>query len=203
MIEKLIEVVNSIILLIGYPGIMFLMFLESTMFPIPSEIVMPFAGYLVAEGKLSFALVVFLSGIGSILGSLFSYYIGYYGGRPLVNKVGHYFLLDGKKLDWAENWFKKQGDITIFISRFIPVIRHVISLPAGIGKMNLSKFCIYTFVGATIWNGILTYLGYYLGKNYLLVHEYSQILDYIVIVLIILGLIYYIWYFYSVVKRKK
>jgi len=203
MIEQMIEWVNSVILLIGYPGIMFFMFLESTMVPIPSEIVMPFAGWLVAQGKLSFWLVVFLSGIGSLLGSVFSYYIGYLGGRPLIRKVGHYVLLDEDRLKWTEKWFRKKGEITIFISRFIPVIRHLISLPAGIGKMNKLKFCAYTFIGATVWNGILAYLGFYLGANYVLIHKYSQIIDWIVVALIIIAVVYYVWHFVKLMKKRK
>ena len=203
MIERLIEWVNSIILTIGYPGIMILMFLESTMVPLPSEIVMPFAGYLAAQGKLSFWLIVVLSGIGSLLGSVFSYYIGFYGGRPLIRKVGHYVLLDEDRLKWTEKWFRHYGEKTIFVSRFIPVVRHLISLPAGIGKMNFLKFCVYTFIGATIWNGILTYLGFYLGANYLLIHQYSKIIDWIVVVLIIVAVVYYVWHFVKLMKKRK
>ncbi|MBW3022720.1 DedA family protein [Candidatus Woesearchaeota archaeon] len=202
MIVQLIEWVNSIILTIGYPGIMLLMFFESTMVPIPSEIVMPFAGYLAAQGKLSFFLVVLLSGVASLIGSIFSYSMGQYGGIPLIKKWGHYVLLDEDRLKWTQKWFKKRGEITIFISRFIPVVRHLISLPAGVGKMNKFKFCLYTFVGATIWNGILVYLGYYFGENYLIIHEYSKIIDYVVVVLIALALVYYVWHFVHLMKKK-
>lgn len=203
MIEQLIGLVNSFILAIGYLGIMIMMFLESTMFPIPSEVVMPFAGYLVAQGKMGFLLVVFISGVGSLLGSLFSYYLGLLGGIPLIKRVGHYALLDEDRLRWTERWFKRHGDKTIFISRFIPVVRHLISLPAGIGKMDIVKFGAYTFAGATIWNSILVGAGYYLGANYSIIHEYSRICDIIVIALIVIGLVYYIWHFVKIMKRKK
>jgi len=203
MIEQLINWVNSIILAIGYPGVMLLMFFESTMLPIPSEIVMPFAGYLVAQGKMNFFLIALLSGIASLAGSWTSYAIGYYGGIPLIKKWGHYALLDEARLKWTERWFRKHGEKTIFISRFIPVVRHLISLPAGIGKMNLFKFSIYTFAGAIIWNTILIYLGFYLGENYILIHKYSQVIDWIVAVLIILAVIYYVWHVASLMKRKK
>jgi len=202
MIEQLIEWVNSVILAIGHPGIMFFMFLESTMVPIPSEIIMPFAGYLVAQGKLSFFWIAILSGIASLLGSWLSYAIGYYGGIPLIKRWGKYALLDETRLKWTEKWFKRHGEKTIFVSRFIPVVRHLISLPAGIGKMNLFKFSIYTIVGATIWNTILLYLGYILGSNYIIIHKYSQILDWVVVVLIVAAIIYYIWHFVSLMKKK-
>lgn len=203
MIEKIIDIVNSVILAIGYPGIMLFMFLESTMVPIPSEIIMPFAGYLAAQGQLNFFLVVVLSSIASLLGSWFSYGIGYYGGIPVIRKWGKYVLLDEDRLKWAQNWFRKRGDVTIFISRFIPVVRHLISLPAGIGKMNLSKFSLYTFAGATIWNTFLLYLGFILGANYVIVHKYSGIIDWIVLGLIVIAIIYYVWHVTSLIKRER
>lgn len=203
MIEQLISWVNSVILAIGYPGIMFFMFLESTMMPIPSEIIMPFAGWLVAQGKLSFWLVAVLSAVSSLLGSIFSYYIGYYGRIPLIKKWGHYVLLDEDRLKWTQNWFKKRGEITIFISRFIPVVRHLISLPAGIGKMHKLKFCIYTILGALIWNTILLFAGFYLGANYILIHKYSSIIDVIVVVLIAIAVVYYVWHFVKLMKKRK
>lgn len=203
MIEKLIDIVNSIILKIGYPGIFILMFFESTMLPIPSEIVLPFAGYLAAQGHFSFWLVVIVSGVAGLCGSLASYAIGYYGGIPLIKRWGKYALLDECRLAWTQNWFKKRGEVTIFISRFIPVVRHLISLPAGVGKMNLAKFSIFTFVGATLWSLFLTYLGYLFGENYLIIHEYSKPLDYIVLALLIVGIGYYIWHFMHLRKKNK
>ncbi|PIN87206.1 hypothetical protein COV19_00965 [Candidatus Woesearchaeota archaeon CG10_big_fil_rev_8_21_14_0_10_44_13] len=203
MIEQLIEMINSIILSIGYLGLMLFMFLESTMMPIPSEVVMPFAGFLIAQGKMSFFWVIITTAIASLLGSLFSYGLGYYGGIPLIRKVGHYVLLDEERLKWTERWFRRYGDKTIFISRFIPVVRHLISLPAGLGKMNLGKFSIYTLFGATIWNSILVVAGYYLGKNYTLIHEYSRILDYVVVALLLVAGGYYVWHFVKILKKKK
>lgn len=203
MIEKIIEWVNSIILAIGYPGIFILMFFESTMVPIPSEIVLPFAGYLAAQGEFSFLMVVIVSGFAGLCGSLASYALGYYGGLPLIRRWGHYVLLDECRLQWVQRWFRKKGEITIFISRFVPVVRHLISLPAGVGRMNLFKFSIYTLVGATIWSTILTYLGYYFGENYMIIHEYSKVFDYIILGLIIAGVAYYIWHFYHVARERK
>ncbi len=203
MIEQLIEWVNSVILAIGYPGIMLFMFLESTMVPIPSEIIMPFAGYLVAQGKLSFWLIAVLSGVASLLGSWLSYAIGYYGGIPVIKKWGKYALLDESRLKWTEKWFRHYGVWTIFVSRFIPVVRHLISLPAGIGKMKLWKFSILTFLGALIWNTFLLYLGFVLGANYLIIHKYSQMLDWVVLALIAIAVVYYVWHVASLMKKKK
>ena len=203
MIEALIGMINAFILAIGYAGLMILMFLESTMMPIPSEVVMPFAGYLIAQGNMSFFWVVAATGIASLLGSLFSYGLGYYGGIPLIKKVGHYVLLDEERLKWTERWFRHYGDKTIFISRFIPVVRHLISLPAGLGKMQLSKFCTYTLIGATMWNTMLVVAGYYLGKNYVLIHEYSRMLDYIVVALLLAAFGYYVWHLVKILRKRK
>src|SRR3989344_5804666 len=130
----------------GYFGVFVLMTFESMIIPIPSELVMPFAGFLAAKGEMSFILVVVFSSLGSVFGSLISYYIGKYGGRKLVFDYGKYFLLDETDLIKTEQWFSNKGEKTVFISRFIPVVRHLISIPAGIGKMNLGKFIFYTLI---------------------------------------------------------
>lgn len=170
---------------IGYPGILVLMALESMIFPIPSELVMPFAGFLAGEGEMNFWLVILFSSLGSLIGSLISYYMGSFGGRRFVNRFGKYFLLDEADLAKAESWFKQSGEKTIFISRFIPVIRHIISIPAGMGRMDIKKFCIYTVAGATLWNAFLAYLGYFLGKRWELVRHYSESFSIMVAVILL------------------
>src|SRR3989339_804306 len=145
----------TIISALGYPGLFFLMILESMVFPLPSELVMPFAGFLVYQGKLNLGLVIFFSSLGSLTGSLLSYAMGKFGGKKFISKYGKWFLLDESDLQKTEHWFSKRGEWTILIGRFVPVVRHLISLPAGMGKMNLKKFCIYTIIGATFWNAIL------------------------------------------------
>jgi len=179
---------------LGYPGITVLMALESMVFPLPSELVMPFAGFLVVEGNINFGLVILFSSLGSLLGSLISYYAGYYGGNKFVLKLGKYLLLDVTDLEKIEKWFKKKGEKTIFISRFIPVVRHLISIPAGIGKMDIKKFCIYTILGATLWNGLLAYCGYVLGKNWSLVRHYSEYLSIAVATILLLAGIYFVYH---------
>ena len=159
---------------LGYPGITLLMILESMVVPLPSELVMPFAGFLAEKGKMNLWLIIFFSSLGSLLGSLISYYLGYYGGKRFVLKFGKYLLLNVTDLEKTERWFQKRGDKTIFFSRFIPVDRHLISIPAGIGKMNLKKFCLYTIAGATLWNSFLAYCGYALGENWNKIRYYSE-----------------------------
>ena len=198
--ELLIEQITRLIATGGYGGVAFLMMLESMVAPVPSEAVMPFAGFLIYDGKFTFPAVIFFATLGSIVGSLISYYAGAWGGRPFVRKFGKYLLLDEHHLELTERFFGKYGDKTIFISRFIPVVRHLISIPAGVGKMSIWKFCIYTVIGAAIWNGFLAFVGYHLKGNWKVVRKYGEIADVIVIVGAILVLIYLI---YQYRKRRK
>lgn len=174
-------------------GLFLLMALESMIAPVPSEVVMPFAGYLVLQGRFDFWAAILVSGLGSIFGSVISYYVGFYGGRPFILKFGKYLLLEEEHLKWTENWFKKRGDKTIFISRFVPVVRHLISIPAGIAKMSMRKFLVYTLVGASIWNSILLYAGFKLGGHWGEVYKFSKELDIIFIFMVALFLAYFIW----------
>ena len=192
--------VLSTISLLGYAGIFFLMMLESMVVPVPSELVMPFAGFLVAQGNFNFILVIVASTLGSITGSLIFYYIGKTGGHTLVEKYGKYVLVDMEDIKKTEEWFNKRGELTIFIARLIPVVRHLISLIAGIGKMNVKKFTLYTILGATLWNGILTYLGFILGQHWNEVSQYVEELDIIVVILLIVGCLYFA---YRHITRKK
>lgn len=184
MTEYLINIFMHIIEAGGYGGVFFLMALESMIAPVPSEAVMPFAGFLWFLGKMSFRPIVIFSTVGSIIGSLISYAIGSYGGRPLVLKYGRYLLVNEHHLEDTEIFFNRFGGKTIFISRFIPVIRHLISLPAGAGKMNIWKFIIYTAAGAGLWNTFLTRLGFYLGSNWGEIRKYTEAIDVVVVALI-------------------
>ena len=186
-----------------YLFVFIFMALESMVAPVPSEAVMPPAGMLVAAGVFTFAGVIFYSTLGSIIGSLISYYIGYYGGRPLVDRFGKYLLLDHHHLEVTEKYFTKKGDITIFISRFIPIIRHLISIPAGMGKMNVLKFSIYTIIGAALWNSFLTYVGIKLKDNWKEVMKYSSVIDKVVLVIIVLVCVYGAYKFFQSRKKNK
>ena len=166
----------------GYAGVAGLMALESMVAPVPSEAVMPPAGCLVFEGTFSMTYLVLFSTIGSLIGSLISYYMGYFGGRPFVTRFGRFLLLNLHDLEVTERFFHRHGGITVFIARFVPVIRHLISIPAGTGRMALAPFCLYTVVGAGCWNWFLAYMGVRLRENWELVGKYNKQLDLIVLV---------------------
>lgn len=200
--EFIIEWALKLIDSIGYLGVFILMVLESMVAPVPSEAVMPPAGMLIAEGRFTFAGVIFFSTLGSIVGSLVSYYIGKLGGRPLVDKFGKYLLLDHHDLDLTENFFRKRGEATIFISRFIPVVRHFISIPAGIGNMNLFKFLIYTVTGAGLWNALLAWFGFHLQKNWDVILKYREPIDLGVIAILLILFVYFGYKFYTNRKYK-
>ena len=176
-----------------YAGAFILMALESMIAPVPSEAVMPFVGFLVADGKWSLWLAMLSTSLGSLVGSLLSYLMGYYGGKPVVLRVGKYLLLNRHDLEMTERYFQqRQGIYTIFIARFIPVIRHFISIPAGMGKMPLIPFLFFSLVGATLWNGFLLYCGVRLREHWPVVQKYSHQVDIGIIVLALIGIGWFI-----------
>ncbi len=169
------------------------MALESMIAPVPSEAVMPFVGFQVADGKWSLSLAILATSIGSIIGSLLSYLMGYYGGKPFVLKAGKYLLLNRRDLEKTESFFhQRKGILTVFISRFIPVIRHFISIPAGIGRMPLAPFLFVTFIGATIWNTFLLICGMKLREHWGIVQKYSHQVDLVVVILILGALVWFV-----------
>lgn len=199
--DVIIEYCTKVIEVTGYLGVMVLMVFESMIAPVPSEAVMPFAGFLIHEGKFSWLGVAVSSTAGSIIGSVISYYMGLYGGKPVIQKFGKYLLLDNHHLELTERFFDKYGESAVFISRFVPVVRHLISIPAGIGKMNFTKFLVYTTVGACAWNMILTYVGYALKNNWGTIKQYTKYGDYIIVLALIAGFAYFIYK--SLNKKKK
>ncbi len=199
MVNFLVEYIVGFISFAGYWSLVVLMTMESMIFPVPSEAVMPFAGFLWADGEMHLVWIILFSTLGSFFGSVISYYIGLWGGRPFVDRFGKYFLLNKEHLDKTEKFFQRYGGKTVFISRFIPIVRHLISLPAGFAKMKIFPFIVYTLIGAGLWNTILTVAGYYLGKRWTLIKEYTIYLDYLVLVLIIAFVGYFI---YKRLKRK-
>lgn len=162
----------------GWAGVVVLMALESTAFPLPSEVVMPLAGWhLVFDQGLGVEWVFiagFWGGVGSVLGSLAEYYVARAGGRPLMERYGKYFLVTRKDIERADRWFETRGEITIFVGRLIPVVRHFISIPAGVAKMNVPKFIIFTFLGAFPWCVAMAWAGYLLGDNYDSIREFTR-----------------------------
>lgn len=176
----------------GYFGIFLMMFLESSFFPFPSEIVIIPAGYLAYKGSLNIYLVIFLGILGSLFGALFNYYLALSLGRRFLIKYGKYFFISENTILKMEEFFIKHGHISTFFGRLIPVVRQYISLPAGISKMNLLVFVIFTSLGAGIWVCILSLLGYFLGNNEALIKEYlQQIIIILLIFISIFSLIYY------------
>jgi membrane protein DedA with SNARE-associated domain len=182
----------------GYLGAAFLMALESMIAPVPSEAVMPFVGFMVADGKWNLWAAIVVTSAGSVVGSAISYAMGYYGGRPFVLKVGRYLLLNPHDLEWTEDFFsRRKGTLTLFISRFIPVVRHLVSVPAGTGKMKLFPFLIATLVGATLWNSFLLVCGMYLRERWDLVLLYSHQVDIVIVAVLLAGLLFFVKFRYK------
>ena len=169
---------------IGYVGVFLLMTAESMVLPVPSEAVMPFAGFAIAEAKLGWAGVIAAATLGSIAGSLIGYAIGKFGGRPFLVRFGKYLLVDQDDLAATEGFFTRRGGVTILVSRFIPIIRHLISIPAGMGSMKLLPFCAFTVLGAGLWNTFLSWCGFALRSNWSTVMRYSHWIDIGVVVLL-------------------
>ena len=193
------EIVNFIVDLVGnlgYLGIFLMMFLESSFFPFPSEVVMVPAGYLAYKGEMNIFIAIFVGIAGSLAGALFNYFLAIKYGRAFLIRYGKYFFISEDTILKVEGFFKEHGHISTFSGRLIPAVRQYISFPAGLAKMNLLTFCIYTSLGAGIWVIILTLLGYFIGGNEALIQEY---LRYIIIAILIGLLAMGYWYY----KRKK
>lgn len=197
------EIITFIVNLVenwGYLGIFCMMFLESSFFPFPSEVAMIPAGYLAFQGKMNILLAFFAGTFGSLMGAIFNYYLCYFFGRNLIDKYGKYIGVDDKKMQKFENFFKRHGEISTFNCRLIPGIRQYISLPAGLSKMNIFRFCLFTTLGAGIWVAILLGLGYFLGQNETLLKEKLHIITLILLVFVIIS---FLIYFYFIRKKKK
>ena len=203
MIYELFAWISSFIVHIistmGYFGITVLMALESACIPVPSEIIMPFSGYLVWTGRFILISVVIWGTIGNLIGSTIAYFVGFYGGRPLIEKYGKYILISSHELEWAEAWFKKYGGASVFFSRLLPAVRTFISLPAGVAKMPFWKFCFYTALGSLPWSFLLAYIGILLGENWKSIEVYFRKFDWLVIILV--GL-FIGWWIYHKLKIK-
>ncbi|WP_299548156.1 DedA family protein [uncultured Helicobacter sp.] len=190
IIDFIVESVSAF----GYFGIFFMMFLESSFIPFPSEVVMIPAGFLAHQGEMNFFLAIFCGILGSLSGALLNYYLALYFGRELLIKWGKYFFFDEKTMVKMEDFFAKHGHISTFSGRLIPVIRQYISLPAGLGKMPLALFCFYTSLGAGIWVIILTALGYFLGQNEAILKEYLHLITLTLVALVCIGIAIYIYF---------
>jgi membrane protein DedA with SNARE-associated domain len=170
VIARIIEIVSGFIVAVistlGYGGVVLLMAIESACIPLPSEIIMPFAGYLVYTGRFNLWAVGVAGAFGCVVGSLVAYWVGVYGGRPLIEKYGRYLLVSHQDLDLADRWFARYGEFIVFASRLLPVIRTFIAFPAGVARMNLPRFVLYTFLGSLPWCIGLAYVGQLLGEQW-------------------------------------
>lgn len=197
-LDSIVNWIISVVGVLGYPGIFILMFLESTFFPFPSEVVIIPAAYLASKGQMSLFLIIFIGILGSIAGALFNYYLAVKLGRPLIlkliNKFGKYFFITEKAYHKTENYFRQHGEISTFIGRLIPGIRQIISLPAGLAQMNKTKFIVFTGLGAGIWVTILALLGYFIGANQALIEQYiNKSLIYILCFSVVI-VFFYVWW---------
>ena len=181
----------------GWVAVFLLMVLESACIPVPSEAIMPFAGFVVSEGKMSLWSIVAAGVAGNVVGSWIAYWIGLYGGRPFIDKYGKYVLLRHHHLELAERWFDRWGAPTVFFSRCLPIVRTFISLPAGMGRMPFWKFTLYTTLGCVPWVFMLGYVGVQLGDHWEKIRMYLHYLDYAVVVAIVAVIVWW------VVKRRR
>jgi len=200
MIARIISVLSVFIIGVissaGYLGIVALMAIESACIPLPSEVIMPFSGYLVYAGRFHLLWVATAGAIGCNLGSVIAYEIGFFGGRPLVERYGSYILLSRRELDWADHFFARWGNAAVFVARLLPVIRTFIALPAGIARMPRLRFHVYTFVGSWPWCLMLAYIGMKLGEKWetdprlkLWFHRF----DAVIVVVILAGAVTFLW----------
>ncbi len=192
-----LALISSTYNLMLWPGVVLLMAIESACIPFPSELIMPLAGWMLIKEKGLSVFYVFAAGgygaLGNTIGSVIAYYVGMWAGRPLLLKYGKYVLLSRHDLDIADRWFTKSGSWTVFVSRLLPVVRTYISFPAGIAKMNIYRFIVYTFIGSFIWSTGLAYGGYLLGEHWEQLRSAMRPFDPVIIALIIIAIGLYIW----------
>lgn len=195
---QIVQALTNIISTIGWPGIIFIMALESANIPIPSEITMPLAGWLLVQATGGTALTALLVGgtlgaLGCLIGSVINYGIGAYGGRPFLERFGKYIFINKKDIARADQWFKRWGDWASFISRLLPVVRTFISFPAGMTRINFPRFAILTFIGSFIWCGLLSVAGFFVGSNWENIRKVMRPFDYPIIAILVIGIVYYIY----------
>lgn len=187
----------------GYRGVVLLMAVESACIPVPSEIIMPFSGYLASTARFDIWALALAGAVGSLLGSLVAYYVGLRGGRPLLEKYGGYLLITRADLDQADRWFQKYGDWAVFIGRLLPVVRTFISLPAGIARVRLGRFIVLTLVGSYIWCLLLGWIGMKLGEHWDTLGAYFHRFDIVIVTLAVAGAAWYVRRHLKIRKAEK
>lgn len=207
IIEQLSTQIIQFVSSNGYLAVFILMSLESALLPIPSEITMPFAGFLVSQGKLDFWVVVAIGGFANLVGSLIAYALGYFLEENiivnLIRRYGKFVLITEHEYLRAVHWFQKYGSPIAFFSRLMPAVRTFISLPAGLAEMNIWKFSIYTLTGSLIWSAFLTYIGFTLGKNWHDISPYYRKVEYFLAALVVVGVLWYLNHKLKIVKFKR
>jgi len=205
--SSIIDFVRSLFDSLSWFGIVIAMAIESACIPLPSEIIMPLAGWLlVAENGYGWGGIIFASfcgALGNLICSAIAYYVGWKLGRPFIERYGKWILITSKDLDRADRWFKEQGEITTLVSRVLPVVRTFISLPAGIARMNFPKFALYTFVGAFIWCIPLTWIGYHLGPKWEDFRNGARFADYPIALLILAAIAFFVWHRVREIRRDE
>ena len=201
ILETLSAFVISVIEQLGYAGVFIAMGLESMCVPLPSEVIMPFAGFVVWMGELTLVGVTLAGTAGCLAGSLVAYFVGAFGGLPLLERYGKYVLIRKGELDRAHGWFERYGEVTVFVSRLLPIVRTFISLPAGVARMDVKKFSVYTVLGSLPWCLGLAYVGVLLGPHWADLEALFRYLDYVVIAGIIILVAYLIYHRERIVSR--
>ncbi len=199
MIESLTNLITGSISVWGYPAIFVLMTLSSMCMPVSSEVVILFAGFLAYQGRLDLFPIIVWATAGNIFGSILAYYIGLFGGRPFIEKYGKYVFVKKREIDWADHWFDRYGHETVFFGRMIPVIRAVISVPAGVSRMNIAKFVVYSTLGALPWDTGLAFAGYALGSQWHKITKYFNAATIIVGIILLAAVAYFV---YAHIKRR-
>ena len=199
ILKPLVDFVTSIISSLGYPGVIFLMILDSAMIPIPSEIILVFSGYLVSTGTFEPIGLILAGSLGNVIGSIITYYVGLKFGRLFVLRFGKYFFIKEHHLEYTEKMFEKYGDIISLLGRLLPAIRTYISLPCGVAKMSVVKYSIYTFIGSVIWNTIFTYIGIQLGNKWQDIDNYSIYLEIVTACTIVA---FAIWFTIKMLRKR-
>jgi|TARA_B100000809_G_scaffold254858_1_gene292595 membrane protein DedA with SNARE-associated domain len=202
-----LEIITNVYDAMGWPGVVFLMAVESAAIPFPSELIMPLAGWLLIEAKGDSAwmlwMAAFYGALGNLLGSWVAYWISYKGGRPLLKKYGKYVLVTQHEVDQAEEWFQKYGELAVFASRMLPVVRTFISVPAGIARMNFWKFSFYTFIGSYPWSLGLAYGGFKLGENWEDLRRVMRPFDFPIAAIILVVVVWFIYHRIKVIRQEE
>lgn len=194
MLEAIFMTVVNFLGRFGYWGIALGMAVESACIPLPSEIVLPFGGFLAARGDITFTEAVLAGQLGGLAGSILAYFVGLYGGRAFLERWGKYVLISSHDIDAADRWFAEKGELTVVVGRLLPGIRTFISLPAGIARMNFGKFLFYSFLGMLPWSFAFTYAGLKLGDNWNLVREQLHKFDLVIIIALLAAIAWFVWH---------